>query len=282
MSHEPREGLEARSSQLKAFKMIKTLLLIILLLPGAALWAQQPTKADLEKERADIQREMDDVKRSLDETKKNKKASLAQLNAVQRRLQLRERQIRNINQNINLIEGDINQSWREISQSKKELDTLRVHYAQSLVYSYKNRSNYDFLNFIFSAATFNDALKRVAYLKSYRTYREEEAVNIKHEEEVQQQKIAALNANRERKTIALKEESKQRQTLEEEKLEKDAIVSKLKTREKELMKDMADKKKQDIKLASAITAAIRRAVREASANAKKNADAAPSGLQYCF
>ncbi len=256
--------------------MIKTLALAILLLPGTAVLAQQPSKADLEKERADIQRQMDEVKRTLEETKKNKKVSLAQLNAVQHRLELRERQIRNINQNINLIEGDINQSWREISQSKKELDTLKVHYAQSLVYSYKNRSNYDFLNFIFSAATFNDALKRISYLKSYRNYREEEAANIRHEEEVQQQKIAALNANRERKTIALKEESKQRQVLEEEKEEKDAVVSKLKAREKELMKDLADKKKQDNKMAIALTAAIRRAreaaIREAAANAKKNVD----------
>jgi septal ring factor EnvC (AmiA/AmiB activator) len=257
--------------------MLKTLFLAFLLLPGAAALAQQPSKADLEKERAAIQKEIDDVKQSLDETKRNKKASLAQLNQVQRRLQLRERQIGLINQNINFIEGDINQSWREISKWKKELDTLKLQYAQSIVYSYKNRSNYDFLNFIFSAGNFNDALKRVAYLKSYRTYREEQAVNIHHAQDVLQQKIAGLSANREKKTLALKEQSKQREVLEEEKHEKDAIVSKLKTREKELMKDLADKKKQDMKLATAITAAIRRArdeaTREAAANAKRNADA---------
>src|SRR5882757_1104203 len=239
--------------------MLKTLAFFILLISGTAALAQQPSKADLEKERAAIQKEIDDVKQSLDETKRNKKASLAQLNQVQRRLQLRERQIGLINQNINFIEGDINQSWREISKWKKELDTLKMQYAQSIVYSYKNRSNYDFLNFIFSAGNFNDALKRVAYLKSYRTYREEQAVNIHHAQDVLQQKISGLSANREKKTLALKEQSKQREVLEEEKQEKDAIVSKLKTREKELMKDLADKKKQDMKLATAITAAIRRA-----------------------
>ena len=256
--------------------MLKTLALVLLLLPGLTLLAQQPSKTDLEKERAAIQKQIDDVKQSLDETKRNKKASLAQLNQVQRKLQLRQKQISVINQNINRIEGDINQSWREISKWKKELDTLKTQYTVSIIYSYKNRSNYDFLNFIFSAGTFNDALKRMAYLKSYRTYREEQAANIVHAQEMLQQKISGLSANRQEKTFALKEESKQREVLEEEKQEKDAIVSKLKTREKELMKDLADKKKQDMKLANAITAAIRRAreeaTREAAANAKKNAD----------
>jgi len=259
--------------------MLKTLIVAILLLPGISVLAQQPSKNDLEKERAAIQKQIDDVKQSLDETKRNKKASLAQLNQVQRKLQLRERQISVINQNINRIEGDINQSWREISKWKKELDTLKGQYAQSLVYSYKNRSNYDFLNFIFSAGSFNEALKRVAYLKSYRTYREEQATNIVHAQEMLQQKIAGLSTNRQEKTVALKEQSKQREVLEEEKHEKDAIVSKLKTREKELMKDLADKKKQDMKLGNAITAAIRRAreeaTREAAANAKRNAAEAP-------
>ena len=253
--------------------MTKTLLFSLFLMTSLAVSAQQPSKADLEKERANIQKELDDVKRSLDETKRNKKASLAQLNAVQRKLQLRQKQINVINLQMNLIEGDINQSWRDITKLKKELDTLKFQYEKSVVYSYKNRSNYDFLNFIFSAGNFNDALKRVAYLKSYRAYREEQANNIVHTQELLQQKITTLNANRNQKSLVLKEEDKAKEKLEEEKREKDAVVSTLKSREKELLKDFADKKKQDLKLASAITAAINRARAAAIAEAKKNAEA---------
>jgi septal ring factor EnvC (AmiA/AmiB activator) len=254
--------------------MTKTLASVVLMLLTVTAYCQQPGKSELEKERAAIQKEIDDVRRSLDETKRNKKTSLAQLNQVQRKLQLRQRQVAVINKQINLIEGDINQSWRDISKLKKELDTLKMQYGQSIVYSYKNRSNYDFLNFIFSAGSFNDALKRVAYLKSYRTYREQQAATITNTQELLQQKISGLNLNREKKTVALKEESKERQQLEEEKKEKDVIVSKLKAREKELNKDLADKRKQDAKVASAIRAAIERETRKAIAEAKKNADAA--------
>src|ERR1700759_182765 len=145
--------------------MQKTCLFALLLLISSVGFSQQPGKAELEKERAAIQREIDDVKRSLDETRRNKKASLAQLNAVQKKLQLRQREISVINQQMDLIEGSINQGWKDMSKLKKELDTLKTQYSKSVVYSYKNRSSYDFLNFIFSANSFNDALKRVSYLK---------------------------------------------------------------------------------------------------------------------
>ncbi|MEO5999343.1 MAG: peptidoglycan DD-metalloendopeptidase family protein [Chitinophagaceae bacterium] len=233
----------------------------------------QATKSDLEKQRAAIQKEIDDVKASLNETKKNKKETLGQLSLIQKRLRLRQSEIDNINQQMALIQGDINTSYHDINKLKKELDTLKMQYEKSVLYAYKNRSNYDFLNFIFSSSNFNDALKRVAYLRSYRNYREEQATNIKNTQVLLEQKITGLNENKVKKTVVLVEENKQRQVLEVEKKEKDAVVSKLKSREKELIAEMAAKSKQDQKLGLAITAAIRRAreaaVKEAATAAKK-------------
>ena len=254
--------------------MLKTCLFALLFFCSLAAVAQQPGKAELEKERAAIQKEIDDVKHSLDETKRNRKASMAQLNAVQRKLQLRQREVDVINQQMNLIEGDINQGWRDITKLKKELDTLKLQYGKSVVYSYKNRSNYDFLNFIFSAGSFNDALKRVSYLKSYRAYREEQANTIVRTQDQIQAKIASLNKSRVQKSVVLKEEDKAKEKLEDEKKEKDEVVNKLKAREKELNKDFADKKKQDLKISNAITVAINRARAAAIAEAKKNAEIA--------
>ena len=212
---------------------------------------------------------MEALQQQLKDISKNKKASLAQLNQVQKKIQLREKQINLINQQIHLIEGNINQSWREVSKLKKELDTLKVQYAKSLVYSYKNRNNYDFLNFIFSSASFNDALKRLTYLRNYRNYREQQATNIQQTQVLLQQKIAGLSANRKEKNLALKDENAERKELEVEKKEKDAVVSKIKSREKELNKELAEKKKRDRDLANAIRAAILRAQKEAAAAAAK-------------
>lgn len=248
---------------------MRTFFCLALLVCSLSAGAQQPNKSELDKQRAANQREMEALQQQLKDISKNKKASLAQLNQVQKKIQLREKQINLINQQIHLIEGNINQSWREVSKLKKELDTLKVQYAKSLVYSYKNRNNYDFLNFIFSSASFNDALKRVTYLRNYRNYREQQATNIQQTQVLLQQKIAGLSANRKEKNLALKDENAERKELEVEKKEKDAVVSKIKSREKELNKELAEKKRQDQKLAVAIRAAIERAKKEAIAEAAK-------------
>lgn len=239
--------------------MIKNFLVLFFALAFTGTLAAQ-TSGDLKKKQAEIQKEIDDLRRSLDETKKYKKEGLAQYNLVQKKIRLRENQINNISQQINYIQGDINNSSREIVKLHRELDTLKMQYEKSVVYSYKNRSNYDFLNFIFSAGSFNDALKRVAYLRSYRNYREEQADNIQRTQQQLQQKIASLNENKIKKSEVLQEQSKQMRVLEDDKKEKEAVVSKLKSREKELVKDMNDKHKQDMSLRSAINAAIKREI----------------------
>ena len=237
--------------------------------------AQSPSqsRSELEKERASIQKEIEDVKNSLDVTHKNKKQTLGQLALLQKRLRLREEAISNINQQLNFIQSDMNNSWSEIIKLKKELDTLRKQYAESVVYAYENRTNYDYLNFIFAAGNFNDAVKRVEYLKSYRAYREQRAENIVKTQVLLQNKIDGLKLKRVEKDEALVKQSKEKQVLEVEKKEKDQVVEQLQSQEKELKKQMSLKQKQDQKLSNAIAAAIRRAREEAIREAKKNAAA---------
>jgi murein hydrolase activator len=240
--------------------MQKILSLIVVLTLFAFSGIAQ-SRAELEKQRSDIQRQIEEVKRSLDQTKKNRKESLGQLALLQRKLKLREAAINNINKQINSIQGDINTSRNEISKLKRDLDTLKMQYAKSVVYAYRNRNNYDFLNFIFSARSFNDALKRVEYLKTYRRYREQHAANIKNTQELLQQKISGLEASRKEKDEVLNKQQKEKLVLLDEKKEKDQFVAKLKSKEKELSKELIAKKRADDKLRSAIRAAIEREAR---------------------
>lgn len=250
--------------------MLKTLFAGFLILAfSGTLLAQAQSSDELKKKQADIQREIDELRQSLNDTKKNKKAGLGQLNLVTKKLRLREQAIANINDQLDMIQGDISQSRSEIDRRKKELDTLKAQYTKSVVYAYKNRSNYDFLNFIFSAASFNDALKRVEYLKSYRQYRETQADAIKDRQQLLHQKISGLESSQKRKSDALQEQEKEKVVLVEERKEKDEIVSKLKAREREINKELTDKQRADKKLRDGIMAAIRREADRERAEAAK-------------
>ena len=256
--------------------MQKWILLNFVIFYCVAAGLAQPNsqnRSDLEKERASIQKEIEEVKSQLNKTHSNKKQTLGQLALLQKRLRLREKAISNINHQLNFIQSDMNTSWQEIVKLKKELDTLRKQYAESVIYAYENRTNYDYLNFLFASGNFNDAVKRVEYLKSYRTYREQRAENIQRTQLRLQNKIDGLKIKRIEKDEVLKAQSKEHQVLEVEKKEKDQAVEELQGREKELKKEMNAKRRQDQKLGNAIATAIRRAREEAFREAKKRATA---------
>jgi murein hydrolase activator len=222
---------------------------------------------ELKKKQVEIQREIDDLRKTLDATKKNKKAGLGQLSMIQKKIKLREQAIGNISEQIDMIQVNISKSKNEIGRLRAELDTLKIQYEKSVVYAYKNRSNYDFLNFIFSASNFNDALKRVQYLKSYRVYRQEQADNIINTQKVLLAKVNGLENTRKQKDEVLQKQEKEKLVLVSERKEKDDIVSKLKARENELNKELTTKKKADAKIKSAVKAAINREIRLAQQRA---------------
>jgi septal ring factor EnvC (AmiA/AmiB activator) len=243
------------------WKKLSACLCVIVISVTLVAQQQQPDNSeDLKKQQADIQREIDDLKNILKDTKKNTKAGLMQLEMVQRKLRLREKAIGNINKQINIIEGNITKSKNEVGRLQHELDTLKIQYAKSVVYAYKNRNTYDFLNFIFSAPSFNDALRRVEYLRAYRQYRESQAAAITNTRKLLAQKIGGLETTRKEKDEVLQKQQKQRGELEDEKKEKKDIVKDLKSHEKEITKELTDKQKADQKLRLAINAAIQRQI----------------------
>lgn len=241
---------------------------IFFLIAFAAV-AQQPTKDELEQQREQLKKEIQETEKALIETQKTTKVNVGQLSLINKKLDLQDNVIHNISGEIRKLSDNIYLSQLEINKIKRILDTLKVEYAKSMVYAYKNRSNYDFLNFIFSANNFNDAIKRIAYLKSYRNYREMQAENILKTQALLEDKITRLSGLKDDKKQVLSEKDKELDKLQKQKEEKATIVSKLKGRQKELSAQVRDKRKQDAKLKNAITAMIRREIERAKAEAAR-------------
>lgn len=229
-------------------------------------------KARLEKERNDLQRELKEIQGVYDKVKGQTKLTLGQLNVLKHKISLQEKYIGNINKELNSIDDDIYLSNLEIYRLQKQLDTLKVQYARSVVYAYKNRSNYDYLNFIFSANSFNDAIRRISYLKSYRYYREKQVGTILETQQLIAHRKQQQLGKKVQKNAALENQTKQVQELAVQKKEKDAVVSKLKSQEKDLQKQIAARKKRDRDLLNSINAIVRREIEASRLEAKKRAD----------
>ena len=260
---------------------MKKYLLTLIIICGAAwsLSAQQADKADLERERKEIQDELKEIQNQYNNVKGQTKQSLSQLNMLKRKMNLQERYINSINKELRFIDDDIYKSSLEIFRLRRQLDTLKAEYARTIIYAYKNRSSFDYVNFVFSATSFNDAIRRISYLKSYRAYREKQVTTINETQDliaVRQQQQAQ---RKQEKNIALKDQTKERTELAEQRKEKDAVVSKLKSQEKELQNEIASKKKRDKDLQNAIAAIIRREIEAAKKTEMARAEAAKKAAE---
>ena len=244
---------------------LRNLVLVVVLISGAmfAQAQQQPSKEELQKRTQALLSEIESVKKSLEETQASKRQSLGQLKQVERKIGMRTQVITNIKTEVWMVEREMLKTYRDIDTLKKELGVLKDQYAQSIVYAYKNRSNYDFLNFLFSSTGFADAIKRMTYLKTYRNYRTQKADDITRANQLLVSKIESLKGKRTEKEIAVSEQAKQMAELEKEKKEKDAVVSQLQSKEKELNRIYTNKEKERKKIQAAIAAVIRREKEEA-------------------
>ena len=238
--------------------MIKFILsLFIFIATGFAVQAQ--TREELEHQRQELKKEIEQTEKLLNSNKAQTKENLLGLTLITKKVNLQDRVIDNINRDLNMLDNSIYTMQKDVRRYDKLLDTLKQEYTKSMIYAYKNRSNYDFLNFIFSSANFNDAIKRISYLKSYRSYREMQGENILRTQDLRKNKIRDLGGVKQKKNSTLQVQSKEMEALEAQKKEKDRIVAELKKQGKQLNNQIAAKQKQMRKVDNAIASAIKKA-----------------------
>lgn len=257
-------------------QMFKKLLPAFIIMIGAIISnpaAAQKTsdKTAMEDERRKLQQELKQIQQAYDAVKGESKNTLHQLAALNKKIEVQNQYINNIGKEIRLIDDDIYYSAIEIKRLKKQMDTLKAHYARTVVYAYKNRSNYDYLNFIFSASSFNDAIKRVAYLKSYRNYREKQMEDIVKTSTLIDKRYAHQVASKKQKEGALVTRTNEYAVLGNQRAEKDSVAKLLQSQAGSLQKQIAKKQQEDRQLKSDIAAVVRKEIAEAKKIAQEEA-----------
>lgn len=247
------------------------------------LYAQRGNKtsrAALESRKQELLKEIQEATRSLQNTRKSTKQNLGLQRELQQKIDSRNAQIRSINIEISQIDGAISSTNDNVQTLEKEVDSLRARYAQLVVYAYKTKTDYDVLNFLFSATSFNDALRRYQYLRQYRENRRRQAESLLSTKVLLAQKLENLEQERAQKAGALYTEQKQRGVLIADKKETDNTIVQLQEQEKQLQQNIEKSRAEARQVDRAIQDAIRREIEAArkrelaAAAARKRAAAA--------
>ena len=237
---------------------MRSIVSVILILLSVAAYAQQPTREELEQRRKQLLETIKETENQLAATRKNTKATMGELRALQAKLAGRQKLINNINQEIEQIGSSIQQSSSEINKLKGNLEILKARYAQSVRYAYMSRSSYDMLAFLFSSNDFNEAMRRMKYLKRYRDYRKDQADQIRLTQTKLQEEISSLNTEKAKKDILLSAEEQQKQAIEEDRNKTNEVIKELKGQEKELTAKILKNRRTQQQIDRAVEEIIRK------------------------
>ena len=197
---------------------------------------------------------------------------------MQKKIKLREQLIGTINGEINALGGQIAHTSSEITSLEDKMGRLKESYASMIRFADKNRNIYQRLMFVFAAADFNQAYKRITYLQEYSRHRKLQAQQIFSTQSALTDKKQELVSRKNEKTSLKLSEQNNKVTLEKEKTQQDQLMKNLTAREQKLRKDLAEKQAAKQKLDRAIESLIRKEIeaarKKAVAAGKKNVTSA--------
>lgn len=253
--------------------------LLVLLTSLSVIPVQGQTgKENLEQRKRALQEEIRQTNQLISETRKNKNASLTQLKALNKKLQDRMRLIGAIQLEINGLSSTISQNSQRIDELQRDLERIRASYAKLVRRAYMTRNQQSALLLVFSASTLQQAYKRLYYLKSYASFRKEQARQIKASQQELDGKVRVLRTDLSTKQQLLGSEVQEKKELSKEKQEREKTVASLSKKEKALRKELSRKEAASKKLDAEIRKVIEREIaRERAAMKAKETAARKSG-----
>lgn len=224
------------------------------------------TKKELEEQRKKTLEEISYVDNLLKETEKEKKESLNELKIIGRKLDLRESVLKGLKDEIILINDRIELNTLAINMMKEDLSILKQDYEKAVLSSFRSAKGNSEVGYILSAKDFNQGYKRLKYLQQITKFRrgESEVIQeLKNEIETSKKK---MEEDLTRISDLKSREELQKYLLQGEQDKKQKIVSSLSNKEKQLQRELEDKKRIAKRIESEISKLIAEERKKETAN----------------
>ena len=165
------------------FRQNKYILFFFVFFLSFSVFSQ--TKEELKKQKSNIEKEINYTTDLLNKTEANKRKSLSYLRVLEKQISNKESLLNTLNIEISLLIKQIRKTERTIIETQKsiideqqELVLLKSEYAKMIYACSKEKGNHNDLMFIISAEDFNQAYKRIIYLKQYTAFRKNQINKI--------------------------------------------------------------------------------------------------------
>lgn len=198
---------------------------------------------ELEKNRNKTEQEIEFTSKLLTETEKQRVQSLNQLNTLKKQVELRKKLISDFEKQIQLVEKDIDEKNLIIAGLQKDLNNLKKEYAKLIRFAWRNRVNMQIIIFIFASNDFNQAYRRIRFYQQLLKFRDKQAKEITNIKQLIQGEIESLTKQRENLTQLKIEKGNEILNLGQEETRYAVNIKQLKNKEKQLRKEIEERKR---------------------------------------
>jgi len=222
------------------------------------------TKNELEQQRKKLNREIAQVNRLLFNEQKKEKNVLEDLKDLNQKIDIRLSLINTINSEAKLLTSEITKNKKEIAQLENELAALKADYARMIFKSYKSKSQQSRIMFLLSSQNFQQAYKRLEYMKQYTSFRKRQGEEIGFQTGLVKKMNDSLLFQKQVKDTLILAEKYQKEKIELDKNNKENLISIIKKKERKYKREIQNKIKAERKVAKKIDKIIRDEIEKAN------------------
>lgn len=256
----------------------KLLILIIFLISGVALQAQSNKQEELEKRRQELRQEIQQINTLLFQGKKEQKSVLSSAENLNYKITVRQNLISITNQQANLLTREINNNQKTITTLRDKLKLLKEEYAAMIVKSYKSKSEQSKVMFLLSSINFQQAYRRLQYIKQYADYQKKQGEEIKAKTQELQELNTNLLIQRKDKQNLIEENRLAKKELEGELRQHETLMASIRKNLSTYSAQIRSKQRE----ADKIDKEIAKIIREAMASSNKKAGKSTSSKTFAL
>ena len=233
------------------------------------MFANGQSLDELRKKKQKTNEEIKYTTKLLEDARKNEKQTLNKYKILNKQIELRTNLISGINSEVGVLSDFIDQNAWLVSSLNSDLEDLKKEYANMILFAQKNQTNYSKFLFVLSSNSFNQAYKRLMYLRQYTEYRKRQAELIQWIRDLIQTKVSRLEQQKNEKESLLQVKKKEANQLNNEKQQQGKVLTTLQQKQKDFEKKLREQQKIDAQLSREIQKIIEEEVQKAKRNAKE-------------
>jgi septal ring factor EnvC (AmiA/AmiB activator) len=227
---------------------VNTCLILFLLAMFCVSSSHSQTLNELKARKDKTKKEIEYINQLLNETGANTKASLNKLSMLNQQIELRNNLINDYSSQLTLLQKSIEDNLFVIEQLTNDLQKVRDQYSNMIRQAYRNKGSYSQLVFLLSSENFNQAYKRMLYIRQMARYRKKQSEQIEAIRTVLVLKTEELTNKKNEQVDVLNQQRAETSKLGLEKQKQSNYSRELQKREKELKNNLHEQQRIEERL----------------------------------